>query len=150
MFLAYSIYNMMDFQNEVIRDNMQENNTTQESRVIVKSTNVIDRGTNQKKDDSNSTFFDDLKDLSFVKFNCIQSVCSSKEYKDIPFDFLLLILKNSSKYYLNEHSVNYNYKSYSVLLNTETRSFLARSFMKIEPQKKDKKPEFNIFGEKRK
>ncbi len=152
LFLAYAIYNMMDFQNQIIEENIQDNNITKESKIIVKSTNAIDPGTQEKVDDSNSTFFDDLKDLSFVKFNCIKNVCSSEKYKEIPFDFLLLILKNSSKFYLNEHSVNYNYKSYSVLLNTQTKAFLARSFTKYDPesQKKNKKPEFNIFGERNK
>ena len=153
LFLLYAIYNMMDFQDEVIKGNIQEDNRTKETRIIVKSKNATLQAPSDRNDDSNETFFDDLEDLSFVKFNCIENICSSKQYKKIPFDFLLLVLKNSSKYYLNEHSVNYNYKSYSVLLNTKTKAFLARSFTVQDSRKKKGKgngSNFNIFGEQTK
>jgi len=153
MFLAFSIYNMMDFQDQVIKDNIQEDNTTQVTKIIQKSKSSSSSSSQKDKNVSNNnevTFFDDLETLAFVKFNCIKDICSSKNYKKVPFDFLLLVLKNSDKFYLNEKVVNYNYKSYSVLLNKETRDFLARSFtIETTENKNKKKNNFNMFGEKK-
>lgn len=86
----------------------------------------------------------DLEELTFVTFKCINKVCLTKDYENIPLSFVNFLKQNNELVYEETTNKIYSYSTFSFLLDSSSIDILSRSFSALKSKDKEEKKQSSI------